>query len=296
MKKWILIVMTLVLVSACGNDQQSAQPSHKDEKSATHKHDSADTSQKASKDNQASTSNKTQTTTHEDDVAKLPDQMKAALVFSSPEATAFTLSKEEILTGVFEQDYLNKPQKKQLYKLYLIESKGYTNGPDDMKFYSVYPPKKGFNTVMGIGKHKAFIGGTQSPGTYQQLLETGKELDLDTLYAQNKQLKSLTELSQKVEFANKNPMENEATRKDFEEKENPATMAHARSQVYEMINKFEGKPINTKDYIWDNVRWDNGLTGWTVNYRNHNLEIVGTYKQVEGQPLIKLDANGQKIK
>ncbi|WP_241955213.1 hypothetical protein [Staphylococcus agnetis] len=131
MKKWILIVMTLALVSACGNEQQSAQPSHKDEKSTTHKQDSADT-KKASKDNQASTANKTQTTTHEDDVAKLPDQMKAALVFSSPEATAFTLSKEEILTGVFEQDYLNKPQKKQLCKLYLIESKGYTNGPDDM--------------------------------------------------------------------------------------------------------------------------------------------------------------------
>ena len=55
MKKWILIVMTLALVSACGNEQQSAQPSHKDEKSTTHKQDSAET-KKASKDNQASVS------------------------------------------------------------------------------------------------------------------------------------------------------------------------------------------------------------------------------------------------
>lgn len=293
MKKWMmLLILTLVFVTACGQERESAHHQKKADNASEQKQE---TSNETTKRHTTDMTEKAKSNTH-DDVAQLSEQMKAALVFSSQEASEFTLTKKEILTGIFEQDYMNKPEKKQLYKLYLIKASGYTNGPENMRFYSVYPSKKGFNSVIGISDHKAFVGGTQSPGTYQQLLETGKELDLNTLYAQHKQFKSLSELAQKIEFAQKNPMENETTRKDFEAKENPATMAHARSQVYEMIHKFEGEPINTQDYVWDNVHWNQDLTAWTVNYRNKDMEIVGTYQKVKDQPLIKLDANGNKVK
>lgn len=298
MKKLLMLLMVcLMFITACSDNKENQHQQTSEKEKATPQKDKKTHEQTNAKTKEADskTSNEKHTQATED-VSQLSDQMKAALVFSSDKSAKYTLTKKEILTGVFEQDYMNKPEKKQLYKLYLINTKGYSELPKDMKIYSVYPPKTGFKTLIGIGKDKAFIGGTQSPGTYKQLLETGKELDLKTLYKQNKQFKSLNELAKKVEFTKDDPMLNEETRKEFEGKESPTTMAHARSQVYEMINKFEGQPLNTKDYIWDNVKWNNGMNDWTVNYRDKNLEIVGTYKKEAGQPITKLDAQGNKIK
>ncbi len=289
MKKLItLLIMILIFVTACGENEENQQVSQKKSKTHEKEENKIRKAESKIKDNNQDKG--------EIEASQLSDSMKAALVFSADEASEYTLSKKEILTGVFEQDYMNKPEKKQLYKLYLISVNGYSNPPKNMKFYSVYPPKKGFSSIMGIGKEKVFIGGTQSPGSYKQLLETGKELDLKRLYNQNKKFKSLNELAQKIEFKDEHPMKNEGTRKDFEAKENANTMAHARSQIYQIITQFEGEPLNTKNYVWDNVKWNDDMSGWTVNYRDKNLEILGTYQKEKDQPIVKLDANGRKIK
>ncbi|EKU49016.1 hypothetical protein [Staphylococcus massiliensis] len=281
-------------------EESKSSKSSEDNKEAkteeTSKSDETKESEKASESDQATESKAADDKKKDQGVSNLSPAQKAALVFSADEASEFTLSKREILTGIFEQHYSNPPEKKQLYKLHLIKMNPIPGAPKDMKFYTVYPPKKPFATKIGIGKDKAFIAGSQSPGSYQELLKNGKELDLNQLYQDNKQLKSFNELAQKVEFSNQNPLDNEQTAEKYKAEESTATMTRARTQVYDMINKFEGKPIDTEKYIWDNVKWHNGITSWTVNYRDQNLEIVGTYKKEEGKPIVKLDAQGNKIK
>ena len=51
-------------------------------------------------------------------------------------------------------------------------------------------------------------------------------------------------------------------------------MAHMRSQIYNEISEFDGE-LDNKTYLWDNIRIDND-GNWTVNYRNHDGEIMGT--------------------
>ncbi|PTJ23930.1 hypothetical protein [Staphylococcus simulans] len=297
MKKLLAVsAALLVFTTACGNegDKKENQEDSKTKANETKKAQSNNQTledAESHKDVEKST-NKEQS----EKASQLSDEKKAALVFSSSEASEFTLSKKEILTGIFEQNYNNEKEKKQLYKLFLVKADGYKEVPENMKFYSVYPSKGSYASIIGIGEDKVFVGGTQGAMTYDELLENGKELDLNALYNENKHFKSLDELSQKVEFKNEHPMQDEATRKEFEGKESAETMAHARSQVYQQINEFEGKPINTKDYIWDNVKWDDGLDDWTVNYRDKDLEIAGTYKKEAGQAIVKLDSNGNRIK
>ena len=66
-----------------------------------------------------------------------------------------------------------------------------------------------------------------------------------------------------------------------------------RSQIYNEISEFDGE-LDNKTYLWDNIRIDND-GNWTVNYRNHDGEIMGTYKS-EKDKIIKLDQNGNKVK
>ncbi|WP_426401994.1 hypothetical protein [Mammaliicoccus lentus] len=72
-----------------------------------------------------------------------------------------------------------------------------------MKFYTVHPSKGSFSTVVGLNKDKLYVDGTQSAMTYKELLETGKEYDLQDLYDENKEYTSLQELANEIEFSKK---------------------------------------------------------------------------------------------
>ncbi|MBI5974442.1 hypothetical protein [Staphylococcus canis] len=297
MKKLLAVsAALLVLTTACSNeaDNKNNQETSKAKTTETKKDQSNSQASENAEDHKDTeqTSDKEQA----EKVSQLSEEKKAALVFSSSEASKYTLSKKEILTGIFEQNYHNEKEQKQLYKLFLIKADGYREVPENMRFYTVYPPKGSYASIIGIGEDKAFVGGVQGATTYDEMLENGEELDLNALYNENKHFKSLDELSQKIEFKNEHPMQDEETRKELEGQESAGTMAHARSQVYQQINDFEGKPINTEDYVWDNVKWNNGLDSWTVNYRDKDLEIVGTYKKEAEQGIVKLDSNGNRIK
>ena len=164
------------------------------------------------------------------------------------------------------------------------------NAPEGMKFYQVYPTKGQFASVIGVNKNKIFIGSTQGAlNDYASLSNDGKELDINQLYKANKDNRSLPEMEKKIQIVDSGA----AQKADDPDKNAANTMAHMRSQIYNEISEFDGE-LDNKTYLWDNICLDND-GNWTVNYRNHDGEIMGTYKS-EKDKIIKLDQNGNKVK
>ncbi|MEB8122973.1 hypothetical protein NGH46_12640 [Staphylococcus xylosus] len=176
----------------------------------------------------------------------------------------------------------------------MIKTDNVANAPEGMNFYQVYPSKGSFASVIGVSEDKIFVGGTQGVVDYNEMKDTSNEYNVEDLYKENKSYSSLNELAEKIQITDKNPMEDDKTREEFEANENPSTNTHMRTQVYSMIEKLDGQPIDTDKYLVDNVQTtDEGK--WYVHYRNKNAEIVGTYTTKNGK-VIKKDAEGNIIK
>lgn len=290
MKKLMAVASILLLLcAACSNDKEKSNAHQKDESTKT---------ESKQKDNSKNESNGNgskpkQAKNVKSDINDVSDKTKLALAFFADEDGEYIVTKNEVLTGIYEQTVQGEKEKKKLYKLLLIDDNHIKNAPDDMKFYSVYPAKGTFSTVVGVSKDKLYVGGTQGAMTYKELLETGKEYDLQDLYDENKEYTSLEELANKIEFKKEHPFMNEKTQKEFEEKENIGTETHFRSQVYGMLSDFEGSPIGQSKYLIDIVRHDNNGK-WYVNYRNEHGEILGTYT-TEGEDIVKKDVKGNII-
>ncbi|WHI60157.1 hypothetical protein PYH69_00465 [Mammaliicoccus lentus] len=290
-KLLVLISVSTALLAACGNDEGETDNKNKEEKKA----ETTQNKKENVKTDRESTSEKPKEMKNvENNVNKVSDQTKLALAFFAENDSKYILGKDEVLQGFYKQEVQGSKEMKRLYKLLFIDDKTVKNGPDDMKFYTVYPVKGSFATVVGLSKDKLFVGGTQGAMTYKDLLETGKEYDLQDLYDENKEYTSLEELANKIEFKKEHPFIDDETRKEFEQQESPGTEAHLRSQVYGMISDFEGEPIGDSKYTVDIVRHDdNGK--WYVNYRNKHAEIVGTYT-TKGDDIVKKDVDGKIIK
>ncbi|MDT0742978.1 hypothetical protein RM650_08465 [Staphylococcus epidermidis] len=221
---------------------------------------------------------------------QLSDKERLALAFYADGVDKYMLTKNEVLTGVYDYQKGNETEKKQMEHLMLEKADSMKNAPKDMKFYQVYPSKGQFASIVGVNKNKIFIGSTQGALIdYQTLLNNGKELDISQLYEDNKDNRSLEEMKNKIEIVDSGA----AQKADDPDKNSANTMAHMRSQIYQKISDFDGK-LDNKTYLWDNIKInDDG--NWTVHYRNHDGEIMGTYKS-EKNKIIKLDQNGNKIK
>ncbi|MEB6118651.1 hypothetical protein [Mammaliicoccus sciuri] len=290
MKKLMAVASILVLLcAACSSDKEKSNAHQKDESTKTEskQKDNSKNESKANEDKPKQAKNvKT-------DVNDVSNKTKLALAFFADEDGKYIVTKDEVLQGIYEQNVQGEKEKKKLYKLLLIDDNHIKNAPDDMKFYSVYPAKGSFSTVVGLSKDKLYVGGTQGAMTYKELLETGKEYNLQDLYDKNKNYTSLEELANKIEFKKEHPFIDDETRKEFELQESPGTEAHLRSQVYGMISDFEGEPIGDSKYTVDIVRHDNNGK-WYVNYRNEHGEIIGTYT-TKGEDIVKKDAEGNII-
>ncbi|MEB7051679.1 hypothetical protein [Mammaliicoccus sciuri] len=290
MKKLMVLVGILILLcAACSSDKEKSNAHQKDESTKTEskQKDNSKNESKANEDKPKQAKNvKT-------DVNDVSNKTKLALAFFADEDGKYIVTKDEVLQGIYEQNVQGEKEKKKLYKLLLIDDNHIKNAPDDMKFYSVYPAKGSFLTVVGLSKDKLYVGGTQGAMTYKELLETGKEYNLQDLYDKNKNYTSLEELANKIEFKKEHPFIDDETRKEFELQESPGTEAHLRSQVYGMISDFEGEPIGDSKYTVDIVRHDNNGK-WYVNYRNEHGEIIGTYT-TKGEDIVKKDAEGNII-
>lgn len=256
--------------------------------------DKTDTKDKKEETKQTSKANKENKEQHhkQENGSKASTQLsdKERLAFYADGVEKYMLTKNEVLTGVYDYQKGNETEKKQMEHLMLEKADSMKNAPKDMKFYQVYPSKGQFASIVGVNKNKIFIGSTQGALIdYQTLLNNGKELDISQLYEDNKDNRSLEEMKNKIEIVDSGA----AQKADDPDKNSANTMAHMRSQIYEKISDFDGK-LDNKTYLWDNIRInDDG--NWTVHYRNHDGEIMGTYKS-EKNKIIKLDQNGNKIK
>lgn len=285
-KKGLIFLTSMglaVTLSAC-NDESNEKD--KTSKATEHKN--------TEKNNISSSKTSNEQQSKQDDVGNLSQKTKLALAFFADDVDQYILNKDEALTGVYENKTGGESKKKQLYKLLLIKEKSVANAPEGMDFYTVYPPKGSFASVIGISEDKIFVGGTQGVIDYDEMSKSSNEYNIKDLYNKNKNYTSLSELANKLEITDKNPMADEDTRKEFEASENAGTNTHLRTQVYQMIEELDGHPIDTDKYLVDNVQTaKNGK--WYVNYRNKNAEIVGTYTTKDGK-VIKKDANDKIIK
>lgn len=287
-KKSLMLLTSMgvaATLTACGDNNESKEDNKTNNEKTEHKNT------KSNNDNSNKTSNKQQS--NADNVNDLSQKTKLALAFFADDVDQYILTKDEALTGVFEDDTGGETKKKQLYKLLLIKENSIANAPENMDFYTVYPSKGSFASVIGVSKDKIFVGGTQGALDYKEMKDTGNEYSVKDLYNKNKEYSSLSELSKKIEITDKNPMEDEEKRKEFEANENPNTNSHLRTQVYQMIEELDGHPIDTDKYLVDNVKMTKDGK-WYVNYRNKNAEIVGTYT-TKGEKVIKQDSSGNII-
>ncbi|EHJ08215.1 hypothetical protein [Staphylococcus simiae] len=292
LNKAIMLLTSVGMVlslTACNDKEGAAQQEHKQDKVA---HQTTK-QQKTSQDKQQ-TNDKDKQQASQDDVAQLPTKTKLALAFFADVQGEYTFTKDEALTGIYKRKLGGKTEPRQLDTLYVVKDDKVTGGPQGMDFYTVYPAKGEFQAYIGISNDKIFIAGTQGNFDYKSLQNHSKTYNLKEVYEKNKNYSSLPELAKEIELTNNNPIKDDNKRKEIEDKENPATMAHYRTQVYQMIQDLDGQPIDRDKYLVDNVRISKDGK-WYVHYRNKNAEIVGTYT-TEGNNIVKKDNNGKIIK
>lgn len=286
MKKllWLSSVL-LLLLAACGTNDASKD---KNSKSNTeNKQTSAQNSN--NKDKKI-----------EKEIAKLSEKERLALVFCVDDVDQYTLTKNEILTGIYEYKMPTGKRNYNLVDFTLVKYKDKVkNVPKNMNFYTVYPNKGNFITIVGVNKDKIFVGRDQATEpTYKAFLEKGKEIDLKEVYKHNKDNKAMSELVSKMNISDKLPStkeerENPLSDKNLEKSGSVGTQY--RNQVYKLISNFDDVQVGKTGYLWDNVKNTNHKGDWKVNYRNNNGEILGTYVMEDGK-MSKLDDKGKVIK
>ncbi|KTT86808.1 hypothetical protein RSA37_11595 [Mammaliicoccus sciuri] len=196
-KLLVLITISAALLVAFGNNEDEKDNKNKEEKKVETTQNKKE-NKKTEKENDPEKYQKKKNV--ENNVNKVSNQTKLALAFFAKNDSKYILDKDEVLQGVYEQEVKGSKEQKRLYKLLFIDDKKVENGPPDMKFYTVYPAKGSLATFVGLSKDKLFVGDTQGEMTYKDLLKTGKEYDLQYLYSENKEYKSLEELAKKIEF------------------------------------------------------------------------------------------------
>ncbi|WP_145455233.1 hypothetical protein [Staphylococcus pettenkoferi] len=223
-------------------------------------------------------------------VSQLSENQRLALAFYDNNSKDYMLSKNDILTGFYTYKGQNGDEKRQINYLVLQKVGDVDNAPKGMKFYTVHPQTREAESVIGVSKTKLFIGSTQAQlQDYSQMLNNGKEIKVKDLYKKHKNHRAWPELTTKVTQAKQEPDTDSAAAL-------PTTMAHMRSQIHQMIQDFEGHPIDNQ-YLWDNVSFDDPKHPdvWTMKYRNQDGELLGSYSPAKDGQIVKYDQNGNEI-
>ena len=136
----------------------------------------------------------------EKEVAKLSEKQKLALAFCVEDVDRYTLTKNEILTGIYEYKLATGNKNFKLVDFKLVKyDDSIKNAPKGMNFYNVSPNKGNFEALIGVSNDKIFIGRMQSGSLdYKDLLGKGKEVKLIDVYKANKDNKALPELTDKI--------------------------------------------------------------------------------------------------
>lgn len=155
--------------------------------------------QNQSTDKQANVSHSPSHETKKD----LNEASRIALVFFGNDIQHYTITKSEILKGQYEYQGAGMTTTKNVNQLTLIHQRDIPNAPSGMKFYTLDPPKGNFATIIGVNQNKVFVGGTQGALVdYQELLTTGKEMNLQSLYEAYKNDPAYTSILNKIKIVN----------------------------------------------------------------------------------------------
>ncbi|MDU6255119.1 MAG: hypothetical protein E6618_13035, partial [Staphylococcus warneri] len=136
MKKLLFMCgVFLLLLAACGSNDGSKEDSAKTKSNAEQ------TKSKKSKKEQKL----------EKEVAKLSEKQKLALAFCVEDLDRYTLTKNEILTGIYEYKLATGNKNFKLVDFKLVKyDDGIKNAPKGMNFYNVSPNKGNFEALIGV--------------------------------------------------------------------------------------------------------------------------------------------------
>ncbi|MGK0576020.1 hypothetical protein [Macrococcus capreoli] len=215
-------------------------------------------------------------TVREKSKIEVDDKSKLGLAFLQKDVEKFMVSGKEILTGNYLLKVPPTPQLKKFHRLILSPVNDETI-PKGIKVYEVYPRKSNFISFIAITDKETIIGGTQNG--YLNVLDNNDFIKYNTkeMYQNMKNLSSLKEIINLIEI-DEQPSHNR-----FDQEET-ITNQTAREKFYNDIMNFEGTKELDSMFIWDDIKVDRN-NDFYVNYRNKELEILGTYRMVNGKLL-----------
>lgn len=313
MKKIVSIVAsTFILLTGCSNESSEETKKKEDAKPNIEntKENSIAESKKVT-DNSTTTEEKVESTedsnseVREDkenesekqqDVADLDEKTKIALAFFADGIENYSLNAEELLTGKYVKQGPQGEEAKRVYRILLREEQGPSDA-NNMKFYTVYPSKGMFNSVVGVSDEEIFVAGTQNDINLIDIHDSSNGVLVSTkdLYEKYKNNSALKELAEKIEITDLNPMQNEATKSEFDLHESATAMLTAKQNMINEVLAFEGvEYFEDLGLISDDVRVNEDTGEFTLNLRNQDLEKVATYKSANSG-LVKLDPQGNKM-
>lgn len=230
------------------------------------------------------------------DVTDLDEKTKIALAFFADGIENYSLNAEELLTGKYVKQGPQGEEAKRVYRILLREEQGPSDA-NNMKFYTVYPSKGMFNSVVGVSDEEIFVAGTQNDINLIDIHDSSNGVLVSTkdLYEKYKKNSALKELAEKIEITDLNPMQNEATKSEFDLHESASAMLTAKQNMINKVLAFEGvEYFEDLELISDDVRVNEDTGEFTLILRNQDLEKVATYKSANSG-LVKLDPQGNKM-
>ncbi|MCG7421140.1 hypothetical protein AB4G91_08045 [Macrococcoides goetzii] len=311
MKKIVSIaVSTFILLAGCSNESADEAKKNEDTKPKVEKtEEKSSVEKKEVTDNSTETEEKVESTENsnsavkdedkaidaEDDI-NLDEKTKIALAFFADGIENYSLNAEELLTGKYLKQGPQGEEAKRVYRILLREEQGPSDA-NNMKFYTVYPSKGMFKSVVGVSDEEIFVAGTQNDINLIDIHDSSNGVLVSTkdLYEKYKNNSALKELAENIEITDLNPMQNEATKSEFDLHESATAMLTAKQNMINEVLAFEGvEYFEDLGLISDDVRVNENTGEFTLNLRNQDLEKVATYK-LENSGVVKIDPQGNKM-
>lgn len=182
-----------------GNHNSDKQSEHKTSKST---HSSNQNHSNSNKHNKS-----------KDNVDNLTQSEKVALALNDPSVSDYVINANELKNHSYFANYNGGGEQKNIDTYQLETTEQLEGAPSDMKFYNAQPAKGSFATIIGVGSDKVFIAATQSPGTYEQFMNssTGHELDVDTLFDKYSKSIDYKKIAKQISFSGSKSSESRHT-------------------------------------------------------------------------------------
>lgn len=208
MKKHYLAIGAITATTLlAGCDLRDVIGNHNSDKQSEHK---------TSKSTHSSNQNHSNSNKHnksKDNVDNLTQGEKVALALNDPSVSDYVINANELKNHSYFANYNGGGEQKNIDTYQLETTEQLEGAPSDMKFYNAQPAKGSFATIIGVGSDKVFIAATQSPGTYEQFMNssTGHELDVDTLFDKYSKSIDYKEIAKQISFSGSKSSESRHT-------------------------------------------------------------------------------------